>query len=384
MKRALQPHMMSARRRRLLMSLGTVLLAPHAVAHGASTSTTSSYAPVVPGYPMRFPHDEGSHPAFRLEWWYVTGWLTPGTGRPLGFQVTFFRARPAIRQDNPSNFTPHHILIAHAALSDPGHGRLLDAQRMARAGFGLAGADEGSLGVWIDDWSLAARNGAYHAAVAWDETRFDFSLVPRQPPLLQGERGYSRKSPAPLSASYYYSIPHLAVSGVLHRRGRPSSVTGTAWLDHEWSSQYMEEQAIGWDWVGLNMNDGAALMLFRMRDLKGDAVWSGGTLRQADGTLRTFSRSEIRFIPRRVWQSPRTGARYPVTWTVVAGGFEWALEPLMDDQEHDTRHSTGTIYWEGAVNVVHQGTQAGRGYLELTGYWRPLNLSSHSTVSTVA
>lgn len=384
MRHALQPHLMSARRRRLMMSLGAALLAPRAAAQGAGQPDISSFAPVVPGYAIRFPHDEGSHPAFRLEWWYVTGWLTPETGRPLGFQVTFFRARPAVRHDNPSSFAPHHILIAHAALADPGHRRLLDAQRMARAGFGLAGADEGRLRGWIDDWSLAVRNGAYHAAVGWEGTRFDFSLFARQPPLLQGERGYSRKGPAPLSASYYYSIPHLAVSGTLYRNKKRTNVAGTAWLDHEWSSQYMEEQAIGWDWVGLNMDDGAALMLFRMRDRNGDAIWSGGTLRRADGTLKTFSRSEIRFIPRRIWQSPRTGARYPVTWTLVAGGFKLALEPLMDDQEHDTRHSTGTIYWEGAVSVLHQGMHAGRGYLELTGYWRPLDLSSRAPVSHAA
>ncbi|MGQ0749480.1 MAG: lipocalin-like domain-containing protein [Betaproteobacteria bacterium] len=376
--------MLSARRRRLMMSLGAALLAPRAAAPSAGPSATASFAPVVPGYRMRFPHDEGSHPTFRLEWWYVTGWLTPETRQPLGFQVTFFRARPAMRQDNPSGFTPHHILIAHAALSDPGKGRLLHAQRMARAGFGLAGADEGRMRVWIDDWSLAARDGAYHAGLAWDEARFDLSLVPRQPALLQGEHGYSRKGPAPLSASYYYSIPHLTVSGTLGRNGQRSGVAGTAWLDHEWSSQYMEEQAIGWDWVGLNMDDGAALMLFRMRDRDGNAVWSGGTLRQAGGTVTTFSRSEIRFVPGRIWQSPRTGARYPVTWALVAGELQLTLEPLMDDQEHDTRGSTGTIYWEGAVSVLRQGRHAGRGYLELTGYWRPLNLSSRSTVPVAA
>jgi predicted secreted hydrolase len=70
-----------------------------------------------------------------------------------------------------------------------------------------------------------------------------------------------------------------------------------------------------------------------------------------------------------------------VTWTLVAGEGQLTLEPLMDDQEHDARGSTGTIYWEGAVSVLRQGRRAGRGYLELTGYWQPLNLSTHSTVA---
>jgi predicted secreted hydrolase len=50
------------------------------------------------------------------------------------------------------------------------------------------------------------------------------------------------------------------------------------------------------------------------------------------------------------------------------------LEPLMDDQELDARASVGTLYWEGAVRAYHGATEAGRGYLELTGYWQPMKL----------
>jgi predicted secreted hydrolase len=370
----------SIRRRRLVTALSATWLAPRALAqsdarHPKQTSAAPSFAPVLPGYAMRFPHDEGSHPDFRLEWWYVTGWLDAGASSPLGFQITFFRARPVLRQDNPSAFTPRHILLAHAALSDPANGRLVHAERMARAGFGLAGADAGRMRVWIDDWSLIERDGAYHAAIRWDEAQFDFTFTPRQAPLLQGDQGYSRKGPAPLSASYYYSLPHLAVTGNLHRRQGKRAVAGSAWLDHEWSSQYMEEQAVGWDWVGLNLDGGAALMLFRMRGRDGNALWAGGTLRRRDGSLTVFSAAQIRFIPTRIWRSPRTGTRYPVGWTIAAGDIELTLEPLMDDQEHDVRGSTGTIYWEGAVSALRQEKPVGRGYLELTGYWRRLNLA---------
>src|SRR5262245_56479268 len=86
------------------------------------------FAPVVPGYTLRFPHDEGSHPQFRTEWWYVTGWLDTAPV-PHGFQVTFFRTRPHPETANASRFAPRHILIAHAALSDPKQGRLLHEQR---------------------------------------------------------------------------------------------------------------------------------------------------------------------------------------------------------------------------------------------------------------
>ncbi len=322
---------------------------------------------------MQFPRDEGSHPEFRLEWWYVTGWLE-GAGKPLGFQITFFRARPELKHDNPSRFTPRQILIAHAALSDPAHGRLIHEQRAARAGFGLAGAEEGHLRVWIDEWRLHQDENTYRARIPAQEFSLELALTATQAPIKQGQDGYSRKGPGPESASYYYSLPHLKVKGALTRGREQLRVAGTAWLDHEWSSQYMEKEAVGWDWIGINLDDGSALMAFRMRGKQGGPLWAGGALRRADGSVRVFSPSDIRFTSRREWQSPRTGTAYPVSWLVKAGDFELAIEPLFDDQEHDTRASTGTIYWEGAVRALHGGKPAGLGYLELTGYWRRLNL----------
>jgi predicted secreted hydrolase len=327
---------------------------------------------------MRFPHDEGSHPEFRLEWWYVTGWLDQ-VPEPLGFQITFFRARPDLKHDNPSAFTPRQIVIAHAALSDPAQRRLLHVQKAARAGFGLAGADEGRMRVWIDDWSLEKRDGTYHAHIASDELQFQFMFDAKQPPLLQGEDGLSRKGPAPASASYYYSMPHLTVRGTLILKEGVKNVNGIAWLDHEWSSEYMAQEAVGWDWIGINLDDGGALMLFRMRDRNARQFWAGGTLRRADGKTRAFSPVEIQFTSQREWRSPRTGVRYPVSWQVEAAGEKLTIEPLMDDQEQDARASSGAIYWEGAVRALREGKPVGRGYLELTGYWRPLKFQTGAT-----
>ena len=331
------------------------------------------FAKVVPGYRLRFPYDEGSHPDFRIEWWYVTGWLNVATA-PLGFQITFFRARPPRTVDNPSAFTPRQILIAHAALSDPARGSLLHAQRAARAGFELAGAATGRTHVWVDDWQLRQEGTAYLARIPAREFTLDFAFRAAQPPLLQGENGWSRKGPAPASASYYYSFPHLDVTGTLNRDGKTLAVKGSAWLDHEWSSQYMEKGATGWDWIGINLDGGAALMAFRMRDARGQPLWAGGALREADGRRRAFPPDQVRFTVRREWRSPRTGTVYPVSFRVTAGDLEIEIEPLFDDQENDTRASTGTIYWEGAVRATRGGKPAGLGYLELTGYWRPISL----------
>ena len=366
-------------RRRLLGGLAGLLVAPRGLAQPANVVTpvtghgsrVTSFASVVPGYRLRFPEDHGSHPDFRIEWWYVTGWLEPG---PLGFQITFFRARPRLKDDNPSAFTPRQIIIAHAAISDPAQGRLIHGQLAARAGLELAGAEPGRTRVWVDDWSLRRSDNSYHASIATREFSLDLDLASTQPPILQGHNGYSRKGPAPESASYYYSVPHLKAGGILVRKGRKQPVNGVAWLDHEWSSQYLESDAVGWDWIGINLNDGGALMAFRMRDKRGSQHWAGGSLRRSDGGVDVFSPDAVRFTPGRAWKSARTGVTYPVSWQVRAGELELAIEPLFDDQEHDTRATTGAIYWEGAALALVGGKAVGRGYLELTGYGKRLNL----------
>jgi len=338
------------------------------------TAFAVEYPEVVPGKSFTFPADHGSHPDYRTEWWYVTGWLETGAGKPLGFQVTFFRTRPGVAEDNPSDFAARQILIAHAAISDPALGRLWHEQRIARAGFGLAEAESGRAEVWIDDWRLAGDGPALTAAIAASDFGFRLRLEPTQPPLLQGQGGYSQKGPDPQSASYYYSIPQLAVSGTIIRRGTSSTVSGRAWLDHEWSSAYLDSQAVGWDWIGINLVDGGAVMAFRIRDRSGRQRWAGATYRHADGFVENFAPQAISFTPGRSWLSPRTAIRYPIDWQLAFGGYVLSLSPLQDDQESDSRKSTGAVYWEGAIRAQGRGLPDGKGYLELTGYGAPLRL----------
>ena len=345
----------------LALLLGLVWLAP--------ARAEVDYPEVVPGVELAFPRDEGAHPAHRIEWWYVTGLVDEDGGEPLGFQVTFFRVRPGFAESNPSRFAPKQILFGHAALAEPRHGRLRHAERSAREGFGLAFAREGGVDVRLDDWTLRQDGDVYRAVVNGDAFQLRLDLRATQVPLLQGERGYSRKGPDPLSASYYYSLPHLAAEGIVVVDGRERRVRGEAWFDHEWSSDILGDEASGWDWMGINLDDGGALMAFRMRDRQGGKLWSAATLRSADGSVQTFEPEEVEWTPGRTWQSPRTGATYPVEWRVSVGGRTYRVEPLMDDAELDSRASTGTIYWEGPVRLVGpEGDPAGRGYLELTGY----------------
>jgi predicted secreted hydrolase len=330
---------------------------------------------VVPDKPLSFPHDFGAHPDFRTEWWYATGWLEMPDKKPIGFQITFFRSATDHDPANPSRFAPKQLIIAHAALSDPRAGKLLHDQRSAREGFGLAYAKQGDTDVKVDGWRLLRnRDGSYSAEIQAGEFNLKLNLTPTQPPMLQGAGGFSRKGPKLQQASYYYSEPQLNVSGTVSREGKPVAVKGTAWLDHEWSTSVLDADAAGWDWTGINLDDGGALMAFQIRSKDGRKLWAHAALRDASGRVKQFSPDEVQFNPVHTWRSPRTNAAYPVAVAIQAGTSTWQLTPLQDDQELDSRQSTGAVYWEGAVSVTRDGKPAGRGYLELTGYVKPLKL----------
>ena len=388
---------------RALATLATPAAATTAASASIPAGVSTPDAMVLRGTALRFPGDEGSHPDFRIEWWYVTGWLRDAVANvDVGFQVTFFRHRNRSSDDNPSRFAPRQLIAVHAAIADPRRGRLLHVQRVARAAFDRASAGVGQTDVRIGGWSLAAhgaaqalpgareslttprepiadaresnvyaRNGRFVAQVSDPALALDLVLTETQPPLLHGDAGYSQKGPDPSSASHYYTLPHLAVSGSIATDGRTVRVEGSAWLDHEWSSAAMAADASGWDWIGINLDDGGALMAFRMRSRKGGALWMSATHRDAAGRTRAFAPDEVRWTPSRQWRSPRTGASYPVAWRIEVGGggdLTIDVEPMMDDQEQDARMTTGTVYWEGAV-TARRGTQRlGRGYLEMTGY----------------
>jgi predicted secreted hydrolase len=340
---------------------------------GCDAHAAVAYPQVEHGTALVFPRDHGSHPAFRTEWWYVTG-IVGSPDAELGVQITFFRSRPGVAESGESRFTPRELLFAHAAIALPGRGSLMSDQRAAREGFGLAETSERTTDVHIDDWTLVLREDVYLAHI----TARDFALALEfrltQPPLLQGDDGVSRKGPLPAQASYYYSVPHLAMTGTIAVDGRERNVDGVAWLDHEWSSAYLAPEARGWDWTGINFDDGSTLMAFRIRDRAGSAFWSGGAFRDANLNASMFERSEVRFEPLRRWRSMRTNIEYPVAFRVTAGHVDVILEPLFDDQEQDARATVGAVYWEGAVRAIVDGAPVGRGYLELTGYGEPLRL----------
>ena len=368
------------------------LLACAALAPTVRLSAAEVAYPNVTPRPLQFPRDFGAHLPYRTEWWYLTGQLDPEANSEqtrIGIQLTFFRIRPPIDPDNPSRFAAHQLVLAHAAIADPRRGALLYEERIARTGFGIASVSQSDTQVEVDRWGLIrdAASGVYRGSAHAAQFTLDFTATPTQPPLLQGESGYSRKGPQDSSgsvpASFYYSQPQLTLQARVrtgdNRRGaggiEGALRSGQGWLDHEWASTYLPPQASGWDWVGFNLDDGSALMAFQMRpaDRAAASAWfATGSFRSANGRVQTFTPEQTRFEPLRRWTSPRTRVSYPVAQRVVVGSREFETRPLMPDQELDLRGTEGFAYWEGASELLEGGRVVGRGFLEMTGYAGPV------------
>jgi predicted secreted hydrolase len=354
--------------RRALLLAGAALAAPAARAE-------ADYPPVVPRT-LEFPRDHGAHPAYRTEWWYLTGWLDAPNAPSIGFQVTFFRVRTGIDAANPSAFTARQLVIAHAALADGARGALLHDERVARAGFGAVYAAENDTDVRLDRWRFTREpSGNYRCTLPAQGFTLEFDARPTQPLLLQGEAGFSRKAHDPTHASYYYSQPQLAVAARITRAGVTEARQGVGWLDHEWSSALLPAGAAGWDWIGANLDDGSALTAFQIRHQSTAApLYAYASLRPRGGALQTFAPEQVRFTPLDRWTSPRTRATWPVAQRVQVGNRSFDTQPLMNDQELDSRRSTGAVYWEGASRLLEGGRAVGRGYLEMVGYVAPIRL----------
>jgi predicted secreted hydrolase len=340
----------------------------------------------LPKRALTFPRDFGTHEDFRTEWWYITGYASAGD-RLFGFQLTFFRSRVDATQGMASHFAAKQLIFAHAAVTDVQGKKLWHDDHVARssgtAALDLASASQSDTDIVLRDWSLQRGPEGYRARIAASEFQLELQFSERQPLLLQGEQGLSRKGPEAGQASYYYSVPQLGVGGVITLHGQQfkidASAANAAWLDHEWSEALLHPQAVGWDWIGMNLLDGSALTAFRLRDKLGSALWAGGSFRPGtrngrDAT-RNFKPGEVVFSPLRRWTSAQSQASYPVAWQVQTPAGSYTVQAIVDNQELDSRASTGAIYWEGLSDLLDSaGRRVGRGYLEMTGYASALRL----------
>lgn len=333
----------------------------------------SGYARAIEPWNWQFPRDHGPHPAFQTEWWYYTGNLEGEGGRRFGFQFTVFRrAITPTAYDTGSEWRADQVYMAHFTVTDVQSDRFYHEQRFSRGSAGLAGATASPLyHVWLEDWDISAQNDdATLTTIRADAGEFAVNLNLQQikPPALHGDNGLSPKGDQPGNASYYYSLTRLLTNGAITVEGQTFTVTGSTWMDHEFSTRALADNAQGWDWFGLHLDDNRELMVGQIRLIDGRLELAyGGLLVNADGSTRYLESEDLSIEPTATWTSPFTNATYPAGWNITVHTGEeqplrLTLTPLISDQELHTEPS----YWEGAVRIG--GDVSGYGYAELTGY----------------
>lgn len=334
------------------------------------------YRPALPGYHYSFPRDHFEHPDFRTEWWYYTGNLQSAEGKRFGFELVFFRqGRRREPADNRSVWRVDDVYMAHLALTDIDGGKFYSHERLNRAGPGIAGASFKERRVWNGNWSAQWTDERQTLEAVADEFRFHLTLNPLKPPVIHGENGVSQKAEGAGKASHYVSFSRLRVSGELRIQGARGTVSGTAWMDHEWFTHQLDASQTGWDWFSIQLDDGSDLMLFELRNKARAAdPYSSGTYIDAHGAARHLTAKEFSLQPGRVWVSPKTKARYPVSWRISVPSLklDLACRAALDSQELVSADAAGPSYWEGAVR--YSGSSPGVGYLEMTGYDKPIRL----------
>ena len=346
--------------------------------------TPDGFAVPQPNRQFEFPRDHASHPEFKIEWWYVTGHLFTEPGRRFGFQATFFR-RAGSNLGTETNATDRSLLfqtgpvhLAHMAILDVSAGRFLHQERLNRQGWD-AEASTNTLSVRNGNWSLRFADGAHQTMTLQGGVRsdaaFELKLTPVKPLVIFGEKGVSRKGSSAFASSHYLTFPRLSASGSLRVGDSSFTVRGTAWMDHEISSSQLDEGQSGWDWAGVQLNDGREFMTYRLRRKDGSKdPFSTLAWIDKEGHVSHRSAAQFDWTTLSTWKSPKTGATYPVrsrltTVDPIHGQpVTFVFEALAANQEL-TGDLGGVAYWEGASRVRNDGgDDIGSAFVELTGY----------------
>ncbi len=340
---------------------------------------TAQYQQALPGYHYQFPRDHFDHPAYRTEWWYYTANLKSADGHKFGFELTFFRQ--GVNRDHPktTDWDIHDIYLAHLALSDLDGGRFYQTQRVNRAGPGLAGASEQLAKLWNGNWQVQWTTGGQELQAIADNFALHLIMKSRKPPIIHGKNGVSQKSAGAGQASHYISFTRLLTSGSVELNGKTYQVEGTAWMDHEFFTHQLDASESGWDWLSLQLDDNTELMLYRFRHKDGSVdPFSAGTYVNANGQSTFLGVSDFSMRPGgQSYASADTHAVYPIAWRVVVPslGLDLQIATPLASQELVTPGNVSLSYWEGAIAIngtLNGASARGVGYLEMTGYARPL------------
>lgn len=354
---------------------------------GAAITTATQFRQALPAYRYQFPRDHFNHPDFATEWWYYTGSLTSSSGRPFGFELTFFRqaardkALFAASTSMSAAWQPDPIYLAHFAVSDPEGQSFFHTERMNRAGPGLAGISESPGRYWNGNWQarwLDDAAGEQQLSAITEGAALKLRLKPEKPPVIHGQNGISRKGDLEGQASHYISFTRLKAEGTLNWKGQSFSLGGLAWMDHEFFSSRLDDALAGWDWFCAQLSNQEEFMFYSLRRKDGSvAAASSATFVDSSGMSHYLGNAAFTLEAGRRWRSAHTGANYPIFWTIRVPSLGLVLEEdtQLADQELASAGGVSPSYWEGMVR--YRGLRAGKpvtgsGYLEMTGYDQPV------------
>ena len=337
------------------------------------TTWAGDFKVALPGYAYQFPRDHFDHPDYQTEWWYYTGNLKSPDGHRFGFELTFFR-RGIARDTNPSPWHIHDLYMAHLALSDLSDHHFYHAERINRAGPGIAGVNQQSGLIWNGNWQAHLDNDRQQLRGIGEDFDLNLNLKTDKPPIIHGRNGISQKAEGAGHASHYISFTRLLTSGSIELDGTTYQVLGTSWMDHEFFTESMDSTETGWDWLGLQFDNNTELMLYRLRHKDGTVdPYSSGTYIDARGQSFFFSAKDFAMTQSGDnWTSPQTKATYPIRWHVSIPSLDLDFNVATPLPNQELSSAIGWSYWEGAVDVTAQaGGPRGVGYLEMTGYAKP-------------
>ncbi len=329
----------------------------------------------LPGYVFAFPKDHASHDAFKTEWWYYTGHLVSKDNKRYGYELTFFRTGvDTSSSPKASPWDVKDIFLAHFAITDKSNRTFHYFEKLNRSGLNSSGAKLDHYYVFNENWSVEQLGDRFVLKADTPDFGLHLSLNSAKPPVVHGLNGVSQKASCKGCASHYYSMTRLKSDGYLYLNGQSVPVTGISWMDHEFGSNQLTAEQVGWDWFSVQLDNNTELMLYVMKKTNNEIdTNSSGTIIYSDGTSKHINQSDFSIKTNRIWKSPHTNGVYPVDWTVKIPSekLELTLIPTLDDQELRTAKSTGVSYWEGATSV--KGTVSGKSvdgqaYVEMTGY----------------
>lgn len=333
------------------------------------------YKKALPGYKFAFPRDHASHEDFKTEWWYYTGHLKSEDGKRYGYELTFFRSGVSPSEKSQAKRKERaNVYLAHFAVSDVNNKKFHFFEKLTRSGLSLGTASSSVLHIYNDGWRVDEAGDAMMLSADAEKTGIKLLLSSKKPPVIHGKDGVSQKADCVGCASHYYSLTRMDTKGLLFIDGQEKRVTGTSWMDHEFGSNQLTEEQIGWDWYSLQLSDNSELMLYIMRKKDGSIDKnSSGTIIGADGKTEHLALSQFKIRSKSKWLSPKSKGNYPLNWEVEIPSKQIKLQVTadFDDQELVTKRSTDVTYWEGASSIT--GTKMGKpilgeGYVEMTGY----------------